>query len=380
MKIKLFPAIGSFSLAATLLLSGCGSAAAAKPKKTHDPETLIVTGTENELLGHFFVDGKCKYCNETTIFMQDPIGKTDIPKKTYEHRGRVEEIHYKTRSYYTENLYPDSGELWLEKTAYVFLPYGYDENDTQTKYNVFYLLHGSKLNEGYWFARGSYSPTDSAYTMGYGTENVLDYLYENNLAEKTIIVTPSLYSPIEGYDVDGDEWEINVTFGRELINELMPYVAEHYNTYAASGSQEDLKAARDHHAYAGLSKGSGTSYVSIWAYCLEYISYIGTYSNFTMTDERIQAIVDGYKADYSDCKVNYWYCTAGSSELNMDPHADGVPVYQYYNDVREAAGLKSGCDIQNGDGAEYMLVNGTAHNYATWLTALYNCMLVFFKA
>ncbi|WP_027090180.1 hypothetical protein [Thomasclavelia saccharogumia] len=30
----------------------------------------------------------------------------------------------------------------MNKYAYVYLPYEYDENDTKTQYNIFYLMHG----------------------------------------------------------------------------------------------------------------------------------------------------------------------------------------------------------------------------------------------
>ena len=52
-------------------------------------------------------------------------------------------------------------------------------------------MHGNKLNEGYWFRSGSYASESawSAYTAGYGTENMLDWMYDNLDIEDTIIVT-----------------------------------------------------------------------------------------------------------------------------------------------------------------------------------------------
>ena len=47
--------------------------------------------------------------------------------------------------------------------------------------------------------------------------------------------------------------------------------------------------------------------------------------------------------------------------------------------ARDALGLQEGSDIANGDRIEFVAVNGTAHNYATWITNFYNEMLVFFK-
>ena len=48
--------------------------------------------------------------------------------------GRIEKVEYTTDVYEDGVTYP--------KYANVYLPYGYDENDTETRYNVLYLMHG----------------------------------------------------------------------------------------------------------------------------------------------------------------------------------------------------------------------------------------------
>ena len=355
-------------------------------KKTHDPDTLKMSDSDT-YKPHNFVDGKCTLCDETTIFTQDPVGGTDIITTEATEKGTINEIYYETRAYYVEAEYPEAGEIHVTKRAYVYLPYGYDANDTSTKYNVLYLLHGSGLNEGYWFQQGTYAADSSVYTMGYGTENVIDNLIQEGKAAKTIIVTPHLYasdslSPeyttagpkpgasIPGYEVDNNSLNVILNFGKELVNELMPYIANNYNTYAASGSAEDLIAARDHQAYAGLSLGSMTSYGSIYSYCLEYISYIGSLSGGPMgitTDE----ILNSYNTNYSDYPINYWFVTCGSSEYNENSLTP-------YLALKDGLNMQSGSDIANGDNCEFIVVNGTAHNYATWITGLYNLLQVFF--
>lgn len=49
-------------------------------------------------------------------------------------QGSIEELHYNT---YEAFSYEDKVQE-LQKTAYVYLPYGYDEDK---EYNVFYLMH-----------------------------------------------------------------------------------------------------------------------------------------------------------------------------------------------------------------------------------------------
>lgn len=371
-------------------LCSCGEKEPIKTKKTHDPITYKLS-TKDELAPHNFVDGKCTLCDETTFFTQNPVGGTDILTLECDQKGTIEEFWYDTRAYYVEETYKDSnpGEIHVKKRAFVYLPYGYDANDKETKYNVLYLLHGSGLNEGYWFKLGTYENNDGVYTKGYGTTNMLDKLMKDGLAEKTIIVTPSLYArdstqadyesgnagflpDYPQYPIDNDSMEVIRTFGYDLKNDLMPYVAEHYNTYAKSGSAEDLIAARDHQGYAGLSLGSMTSYGSILTYCLDYISYVGSFSGGPLGTDA-DALIEKINKDFSQYKINYWYVTAGSAE-------GGDEGINNFVKFRDGLHLQDGSDLSVGDNCEYMLVNGTAHNYATWITALYNTMQIFFKA
>ena len=51
------------------------------------------------------------------------------------HGGQVIEVTYDSRDY-TEASQPA-----IQKTAYVYLPYGYDETDQDTRYDILYLMH-----------------------------------------------------------------------------------------------------------------------------------------------------------------------------------------------------------------------------------------------
>lgn len=364
-------------------------------QQTHDAVTLEVDGAPGTYAAHNFVDGKCTLCDETTIFTQDKLGGTEILTTEATQQGTVTSFTYEARSYYAEEVHADKleegQELWITKTANIYLPYGYDPDDIETKYNVLYLLHGNGLDEDYWFAQGSeeegsqFYPSSNVYTSGYGTENVLDHLMEDGLAERTIIVTPTFYSPAEGvygeeFAVDRSNIVITQTFWQELKYDLMPYVAMNYNTYAnisedmtAEEMEAEFIANRGHQGYAGLSMGGMTSFASVWKHCIDYISYIGCYSGASLTDadEIIEQKNNGIFKDYD---INYWFVGVGTSE-----GVDGtLEVYLKYKN--EVNGFQSGSDVANGDNCELCVTNNTAHNYATWITNLYNSMLVFFKA
>ena len=172
-------------------------------------------------------------------------------------------------------------------------------------------------------------------------------------------------------------------FAEELKDDLLPYMALNYNTYAevnAEMTDEEmtaaLVAARDHQAYAGLSLGSMISFTSIWAECVDVFSYLGSYSG-GVTAEELPALLSAV-SDFEDCKIGYWYACLGTSETSSTYYGDPFGTYRAL--LENFSGLQPGSDIAAGDNCQYMLCNNTAHNYTTWITGLYNCMQVFFKA
>ena len=423
MKIKnILTIVVSLALVAGIACSAAACTNGSDNKKpsgrTHDRETHVINGSsDNKTIHHNFVNGKCTMCDETTIFRQDAMSKSpEILLTEQSKRGTVEYFWYETRAYGVEEKlangemakpaeYKDGDELWIKKRAYVYLPCGYNKEDTSKKYNVLYMMHGDKLNEGYWFRTGAYSDPGqhSAYTGGYGTENMLDYMYGNNLIEDTIFVAMTMYqyyngeysgddanpNYVGGNDAQGNiysgykvpEKDLGYSTGVGIDNEgtdtvywkewryhLMPYVVENFNTYAASASEEDLIAARDHVGFTGLSRG-GASVCSVIDNCLKYISYFAYESNwYRVGDSQIKTIKDNANA----YPVNYMFLSCGSQE---DPEENDRVMLKIKNEL----GWNEGSDIKGGDKISFIQVNGTAHNYATWITNLYNLMLVFFK-
>lgn len=410
--------------------------------KTHDQITHVVTG-KTETQHHNFVDGKCTMCDETTIFMQDAVYKSmkDVLTTAQAEQGTIESVWYKTRAYGVEEKFKgkqdkngkdyDGSPLWIYKRCWVYVPYGYNKEDTTKKYNVMYMMHGNGLNEGYWFAKGYYTPNDTAYTGGYGTNNILDYLAKNDLAEDTIYVAMTMYQYYSGEPKTVEEREdvskfagqtadmanvysgyvsgdgndkVDFDFGyttdsdgsdefiwKEWKYHLMPTIAAKYNTYADASSIKDkmadeknygltdendaafftaCEAARGHVAYTGLSRG-GMSVTSVLTNALEYISYFAYESSGVPGKDAIANM----KAKDSTYPVNYLFISCGSQEGPQGADKSMLGV-------RDEMGWQNneGSDIAHGDRIEFIQVNGTAHNYATWITNLYNFAQVAFKA
>lgn len=109
-----------------------------------------------------------------------PLKLEEIPEEYLEtstQPGSVVRIDYETNTY-------DEANRSMGKYAYVYLPYGYDEEDDETRYNIFYVMHG-------WTGDAE---------MYLGGENgdrplkrILDHLIENGDMEPMIVVTPSYY-------------------------------------------------------------------------------------------------------------------------------------------------------------------------------------------
>lgn len=183
-------------------------------------------------------------------------------------QGSIVSIEYKSKDY--------SGDgLEVNKTAYVYLPYGYDENDLDTRYNIIYLMHGWGGHAGEYFEYGA-------------QKNIYDNLIEKGDMEPMIIVSVSFYNERSDYDF-GSSVSAFRAFHNEFENDLMPAVEGTYHTYAKSPSDEDLKQSRNHRAFGGFSLGSVTTWLQ-FCYDYDYIKYFlpmsgsswyyGTYGDF----------------------------------------------------------------------------------------------------
>jgi len=60
------------------------------------------------------------------------------------HPGTVTRLDYDSKDYVRDGA-------TITKTAYVYTPYGYDEKDEETRYNIVYLMHGWGGHAGEYF-------------------------------------------------------------------------------------------------------------------------------------------------------------------------------------------------------------------------------------
>ena len=296
-----------------------------------------------------------------------------------EHHGTVEKLTYTTHSYALEAvasgsylkaaddndttpdvdreaLCGDQTEFTMEKELYVYLPYGYDPAE---KYDVVYALHGTDAMTDYWIGDN---------TMGLTTRKVLDRMIEVGECKPVIVVTPTYYSiPADKAEFFPDFWEgdalANVWpmyFWMEMRNEIIPLIDSTYSTY---GSDAD---ARDHRAFAGLSRGSMTTVNSIMMHCLDQFAYFGAFSGIWCDFDAFKAALES--DEYKDLDIKFWYNGNGSADFSLANHEA----------FRDRCLTEMADRFVDGENYAWINFKGGAHAYNCWLPDLYNALLVFF--
>lgn len=328
---------------------------------SHDVETRRCTRC-NALQRHRYTAGVCA-CGAVYDFSVTPIPQefTGICSE----QGNLETITY-TAPDYLRQAAGDAGREW-EKNIIVYLPYGYDP---AKQYDLLILMHGDGCGEEYWLQE------EHEWDKGSGNfvsmRNVLDNLIAQRLCSEMIVACPTFY----GYDADGHAHRANtsesgVGYERELREIVLPMLAERYSTYAASGSPEDLRAARDHIGYAGFSRGSIIGYGSVLTECRDMISWIGCLSciadsaNYSMAYYIQSALTDG-EHNAADYPIHLLYSGGGEDDPAWQSQKNHMVVLHGMENQLTEGGNSLLCQTEGG------------HGFKAWSKGLYDCLQLFF--
>ncbi|MBR3904658.1 MAG: hypothetical protein IKJ51_02980 [Clostridia bacterium] len=185
--------------------------------------------------------------------------KTDFPDNTFEEMdpSYITGVTQRGKTVlFTYNAKTQEGEDYV-KRALVYVPYGYDAEDKDTRYNVMYLMHGH--GGGYTtFFRGAGSFSNMQF--------VLDAMIEKGLIKPVLVVAPTYVVPGK------DEFWAAANFSYELNNYLIPAFESAYNTYAQDVTPEAIQATRTHRAFAGFSMGALCTW-NVFQNSLDRIAY-----------------------------------------------------------------------------------------------------------
>lgn len=195
-------------------------------------------------------------------------------KKPAQVQGHIERLNYKT---YESFSYAEKSTQ-LEKTAYVYLPAGYDGEEQP--YNIFYLMHGGWSNETTLLGTPE-KPSEF--------KNILDHAIADEKIKPLIIVCPT-YNNTSGEDSADYGLALKLTdqYHQELVGDLIPAVERKYRTFAQDTTEEGLKNSRDHRGFGGFSMGSVTTWHT-FQYCLDYFRYFMPMSGSLSTDGEYMA-------------------------------------------------------------------------------------------
>ena len=343
-------------------LAACGEGEAEKPAR-HE---------------HTYVDGIC----ECGAYEEDFI--TGLPmsqdlQAACDQQGTVVDVEYDTRSYAYEAVDGLDVEIPITKKAQVYLPYGYDETK---QYNVIYLMHGAGETYSYWLTK-----------MGTTTRNVLDNMIKNGLCEPVIAIcttwnadpadwTPgageeegteeggnqavTLADEQEGGQAEQPRVDLTGSYPIELRNDIIPFMETHFSTYAGGDvSAENIKATREHRAFAGFSMGSITS-IEVLKQCPDLFYYIGSYS-FGSDGSAINEALSA--PEFDDLEFGYWFNQNGTADYCLESQQEMVAY------IRENMTDK----FTDGKNFAYIEIPGGSHAYNCWIIGLYNSLLVFYK-
>ncbi len=260
--------------------------------------------------------------------------------------GTLKEIHYPSKNYYEDGAD-------LVKPAFVYLPKDYDETK---KYNVLYLMHGIGGNEREW----------GMCTQESTVKAMLDHLIADGIIEPMIVVAPNGRSYADFANTAGDFKSFYV-FGKELRNDLIPYIDENFSTYGEYKKEGyDLTVAREHRAMAGLSMGGMQTTNIGMCECLDIISYFGAFSA-APTTYPAEEIVKKLEA-FPEFNIHYYYGVCGTE--------DGIAIRSSSMAVE---GLTEKTDkLTDGVNFHWQTLPGE-HNFDIWYLGFYNFINLVFQ-
>ncbi len=255
--------------------------------------------------------------------------------------GTVEKISYPSRDYAG-----DGAEI--TKYALVYLPAGYS---TDNRYDVLVLCHGVGGSENEW---GFSNP----FCIG---RNVTDHLIEEGKIRPLIIVMPNGRSTADYSNSSMENSGSFYFFGQELRNDLLPWIDTHYATYG-SDTPENLTAAREHRAMAGLSMG-GMQTINIGlCECPDLFAWFGAFSAAptTYSDTEIAVKLQAFP----DVTINYFYSLCGTEDS------------LYFAGSGAAKNLPAVCDRFTEENWHWQERSG-GHDFNIWNLGLYNFLKIY---
>ena len=256
-------------------------------------------------------------------------------RKTISDGGIVQKIEYPSKDYYGD-------QAEITKPALVYPPAGYSE---ENQYDLLVLCHGVGGTEREWGFLSSPS-------IG---KNLVDNLIAKGEIRPLIIVMPNGRSTKDCGNTDWSNMQAFYSFGREIRNDLLPWMDEHFSTYGD----------REHRYMAGLSMG-GMQTINIGlCECLDLFSAFGAFSAAPTSYPAAQVASEIRKFDAYPIRYFYNLCGTGDSIAYASASAAAKELPKYTDQLTEANFHWQECP---GD-----------HNFDIWNLGLFNFLRILGK-
>lgn len=307
-----------------------------------------------------------------TMSKNNPLTLEKIPEEyleTSSQPGQVVRIDYKSNTYDEENRQ-------MDKYAYVYLPYGYDETDETTKYDVFYLMHG-------------WTGDAELYLGGENGDRPLKRIFDNLISngdmKPMIVVTPTYYQDNEekASTVEEEDSILTANFYQELLNDLMPAVESTYHTYAQSADEEGFRNSRDHRIFGGFSMGAVTTWYT-FLHDLDYFKYFMPISGDSWVISKTGMGRDEQTADETAEYLNDYIKNSGYTTDDFVIYAlTGTEDTAYPALNRQIEAMKKYpesflySDTADSGNLFFQVAEGGVHDYTSMIQYIYNALPVF---
>ena len=262
---------------------------------------------------------------------------------------------------YTTSDYVDGREGTFAKCMQVYFPYGYDESE---QYDVLFLLHVRQHDEYFWLDWPHLYDIPGEGASYVSAVNLLDNLIERGLCRPMLVIALNGYLNYDASMAHRSE-QVYPQFAEEFRRDILPFVAEHYATYAEGTDLASLRAAREHFGVMGASFGAYETEISVLAPSLDLIAWYAMTGGGSVTydylypewshcgtvDEPIRLLyfVEGEYDDIGPVEGSYWALGNWTEKFTRDENLRFTRIY------------------------------GAGHEPREWVDALYNTAQLFFR-
>ena len=307
----------------------------------HDPKTAVCNICGMKVY-HDFTTGVCS-CGITPPFRYGQL--PDSLLEECNHKGAVTTITYSTKKYNEDNEY-------IKKNMDIYTPYGYNKN---TKYNVLLMIHGENGHYYDW--------TTNPITVGTLMSNpktLYDNMIDQMICKPLIIVSVS-----STYFGENGETEAGYKqLAPEIRNDILPFIVEHYSTYAEGTTTKAISEARNHFGIGGVNEGANYAYECGMVENFDLFANFICLSGCSEPSKYANAI---NVTDYRDYDIVTYFNGAGTLDPQRGSCYDGYEVISGSTDR-----------LQDGINSFYVECETSGKDWISATTLMHDALIVAF--